>query len=70
METKKGHAEKSVQVLRNKAFTKQYEFTSIEQAQLHLDDTLRGLNEQTDIQSEQLQLKPLQVSYDYSKTTK
>ena len=66
----KGHVEKSVQVLRNKAFTKQYEFPSIEQAQFHLDDTLRRLNEQTDIKSEQLQLKPLQVSYDYSKTTK
>ncbi|WP_438840165.1 IS21 family transposase [Enterococcus sp. AZ050] len=53
----KGHVEKSVQILRRKAFTKQYEFASIEHAQQHLDNIVKELNVATEISTEQLQLK-------------
>ncbi|WP_221637096.1 Mu transposase domain-containing protein [Listeria rocourtiae] len=66
----KGHVEKSVQILRNKAFTKQYEFQTIEEAQKQLDKTIDRLNETTDIGAEQENLKSLPAAYGYAITTK
>lgn len=66
----KGHVEKSVQVLRRKAFTKQYEFESIGHAQRHLDQALLELNVESTIAVEQDQLQLLRGFYDYGITTK
>ncbi|HAC0982469.1 TPA_asm: IS21 family transposase [Listeria monocytogenes] len=66
----KGHVEKSVQVLRRKAFIKQYEFESIEHAQKHLDLASVDLNLTSTISTEQAQLQELRGFYDYGVTTK
>lgn len=66
----KGHVEKSVKVLRRKAFTKQYEFESIEHAQKHLDQAILELNVESTIAVVQAQLQPLRGFYNYGITTK
>ena len=66
----KGHVEKSVQVLRRKAFTKQYEFDSMEEAQEHLDKVMTEVNVGTMIQKEKSHLQPVRGVYDYGITTK
>jgi len=66
----KGHVEKSVQVIRDRAFTKIYEFSSIEQAQDYLDRALLKLNQGKEIEPEKHQLKPMVSDYDYAITTK
>lgn len=66
----KGHVEKSVQVIRDRAFTKTYEFTSIDHAQSYLIAALERLNQDIEIEREISQLKILVSSYDYSITTK
>lgn len=66
----KGHVEKSVQVIRDRAFTKIYEFSSIEQAQEYLDRALLKLNQGKEIDTERHQLKPMVSDYDYALTTK
>lgn len=65
----KGHVEKSVHVLRDRAFTKIYEFTSIDQAQSYLIAALKRLNRDIDSNREVSQLKLLTSPYDYSITT-
>lgn len=66
----KGHVEKSVQVIRDRAFTKIYEFSSIEHAQEYLDHALLKLNQSKEIDTERPQLKPMVSDYDYAITTK
>ena len=66
----KGHVEKSVQVIRRKAFTKQYEFESIDAAQRHLEHALVELNQATAITAEKRHLHLLRGTYDYAVTTK
>ncbi|MEO0045803.1 MAG: hypothetical protein RL705_994 [Bacteroidota bacterium] len=65
----KGHVEKSVQVIRDRAFTKIYEFSSIDHAQEYLTSALTKLNQGTTIEIERPQLKPLVSDYDYAVTT-
>ncbi|WP_445450375.1 Mu transposase domain-containing protein [Enterococcus faecalis] len=66
----KGHVEKSVQVIRDRAFTKIYEFSSIEHAQEYLISALTKLNQDKEIDTERHQLKPMVSDYDYAITTK
>lgn len=66
----KGHVEKSVQVIRDRSFTKIYEFSSIDHAQSYLTAALERLNQGIEIDNEISQLKPIVSSYDYSITTK
>jgi len=65
----KGHVEKSVQVIRDRAFTKIYEFDSMAHAQEYLTDALTKLNQTASIETEKPQLKPLVSDYDYAITT-
>lgn len=65
----KGHVEKSVQVIRDRAFTKIYEFTSIEHAQEYLTSAVIKLNQGIPIETERNQLKPMVSDYDYAITT-
>lgn len=55
----KGHVEKSVQVIRDRAFTKIYEFSSIDHAQEYLTSALTKLNQGTTIATERTQLKTI-----------
>lgn len=65
----KGHVEKSVNLIRNKTFTKNYKFTSLESAQNHLDTCLNQLNESSKITLEKRYLKQPFTDYDYSVVT-
>ncbi|MGF1919194.1 hypothetical protein [Enterococcus faecalis] len=65
----KGHAEKIVQVIRDRAFTKIYEFSSMEHAQEYLDHALVKLNQGKEIDTEKPQLKPMVSDYEYAITT-
>lgn len=65
----KGHVEKSVQVIRDRAFTKIYEFSSMEHAQEYLSRALTKLNQGKEIETEKNQLKPMVSDYDYAITT-
>lgn len=66
----KGHVEKSVQVIRDRAFTKIYEFSSMGHAQEYLDRALLKLNQGKEIDTERHQLKTMVSDYDYAITTK
>lgn len=66
----KGHVEKSVQVIRDRAFTKIYEFSSIDHAQEYLTSALSKLNQEITIEPERAQLKPVVSDYDYAITTR
>lgn len=65
----KGHVEKSVQVIRRRAFTKQYEFASLNQAQEKLTQSLLSLNHSTEIEQEKQTLKASPSPYEFSITT-
>lgn len=65
----KGHVEKSVQVIRDRAFTKIYEFSSLNHAQEYLTSALNKLNDEQSFEMEKVQLKPVVSSYDYAITT-
>lgn len=65
----KGHVEKSVSLIRNKAFTKNYEFSSLKKAQEHLTTHVNKLNETSKIELEKRYLKPVVTDYDYSVVT-
>ncbi|WP_218775442.1 Mu transposase domain-containing protein [Mammaliicoccus sciuri] len=65
----KGHVEKSVQVIRDRAFTKIYEFLSIEHAQTYLTSALFKMNQEKEIANEKNYLKPLVLGYNYAITT-
>lgn len=54
----KGHVESSVKYIRNKAFAIKYEFESLEEARLHLEEILIELNKNSSIMEEQKYLQP------------
>ena len=65
----KGSVEKSVNMIRNKAFTKQYRFSSLSEAEKHLTVIMDQLNEKSMIALEKKYLKPVFSSYDYATIT-
>ena len=54
----KGFVEGSVKLIRNKAFSKFYSFNSIDDARIHLKNTLEKLNESSEIDREKQMLLP------------
>lgn len=54
----KGSVEKSVKVIRNRVFTKQYKFQSYEEASEYLQSELQQINKGIDIAGEQQELLP------------
>lgn len=60
----KGSVERSVDIVRNKAFAVNWQFDSIEEAQVHLDKTLAKLNEGKDLKAEKAHLSPYRPPFE------
>jgi transposase len=66
----KGHVEGSVRYIRNKVFTTDYEFESIEEAEQHLALRVIELNKTSKIEEEKAYLKPFRVDLDLAEVTR
>lgn len=60
----KGSVERSVDIVRNKAFAANWKFNSIEEAQAHLDKALAKLNEGKDLEAEKAHLSPYRPPFE------
>ena len=60
----KGSVERSVEIIRNAAFSANWKFDSLEDAQLHLDKTLEKLNANSAIDKEKATLSPYRPAYE------
>lgn len=60
----KGTVERSVEVVRNAAFSKQWEFDTLVDAQVALDEALEKLNEDVDLDKEKAALTPYRPPYE------
>lgn len=60
----KGSVERSVDIVRNKAFAANWKFDSIEEAQAHLDKALAKLNEDKNLEAEKAHLSPYRPPFE------
>jgi transposase len=60
----KGSVERSVDIVRNKAFAANWKFDSIEEAQAHLDKALAKLNEGKNLEAEKAHLSPYRPPFE------
>jgi len=65
----KGHVEGSVKVVRNKAFAAKYHFDSFKEAEIHLDSTLRKMNQHSSFEEEMKHLMPYRPPLELAQIT-
>lgn len=63
----KGHVEGSVRIIRKKAFALKYEFDSLDQAEMYLEEILIELNKESRINDEKKHLLELRPSFELAK---